>query len=124
MIQGHKAFRINSKGQLCFLFHAHRPSGEDKGSSVVPLDQWLEAPRRWGRESQGRKYRVAFHFLRDASKIEAFQKLTKNKYVFLPVRCQRVEPKRNSNAGSWLAERIYVSSADARQAISGLSTCA
>jgi hypothetical protein len=63
IIAGYKAFRIDEKGRLRFLFHAH------KGSSIVPLDEWITAKRRWGREAKGRKYRVAFHFLRLVEKV-------------------------------------------------------
>jgi len=109
MVEGMKAFRVDDRGKLRFLFNAFQ------GSSVVPLDRWIETKRPWGREGKGRKYRVAFHFLRDPDRIAAFNRLTKGKYVIIPIRASRVEPKRNSSVGSWLAKKIFVSSTDVRR---------
>jgi hypothetical protein len=113
MIKGMKAFRVDKNGRLRFLFHAY------KGTSVVPLDQWIETSRPWVTDGQRqKKYRSAFHFLREPDRIDKFDKLTKGKYVILPVRVQGIQPKPRTSVGSWLARRIYVSSAAARKAIS------
>jgi hypothetical protein len=102
MIVGYKAFRIDERGRLRFLFHAHN------GSSIVPLDRWITTKRRWGREAKGKKYRVAFHFLKYKEDIARFDKLTKGKYLIFPVKVKNVEPKPRTNVGSWLATHLYV----------------
>ena len=107
---GYKAFRVDNKGQLRFLFHAYN------GSSIVPLDRWIETKRPWGREAKGKKYRVAFHFLRDKEFIPKFDKLTKGKYLIFPVKVRNIESKPRTTVGSWLATHLYVSSAEFEKA--------
>jgi hypothetical protein len=110
-ITGWKAFRIDKQGRLRFLFHTY------EGSSLVPLDQWIETKRPWGREAQGKKYRVAFHFLRYEDDIAKFDKLTKGKYVIFPVKVMKIEPKPRTSVGSWLATHLYVSSVEFEKAV-------
>ena len=113
---GYKAFRVGEDGQLRFLFHSYREPGADKGSSIVPLDRWITTKRPWGREAQGKKYRLAFHFLRYERDIAAFQRLTKHKYLVLPVHVRKIEPKPRTSVGSWLAVEIRVPSAHVAKA--------
>lgn len=101
---GYKAFRIDSKGQLRYLFHAH------EGTSLVEFDVWMTAKKKWVREAQGKKYRSGFHFLRTDEHVEKFQKMTKNKYVFLPVHVRNIRPKPRTSVGSWLAQEIRIPS--------------
>jgi hypothetical protein len=111
-VQGLKAFRIDSKGKVRFLFHAFQ------GTSIVPMDRWIETKRPWGSEDQrAKKYRLAFHFLREPERVEKFQKMTKNKYIIVPILAQGVEPKPQTSVGSWLAKRIFVSSILVQQAL-------
>jgi hypothetical protein len=117
MIKGMKAFRVDQQGQLRFLFHAYKAPGETRASSLVPLDQWIETKRPWGREAKGKMYRVAFHFLRDPERIENFKRMTKDKYVIIPILALGVEPKPRTSVGSWLAKRIFVSSLDVQQVL-------
>jgi hypothetical protein len=109
-VSGMKAFRIDDKGKICFLFHGFR------GSKVVPLDRWIETKRPWvqnpGKKLQGKSFRAAFHFFREPERVEAFRRLTGDNYVIIPIKARRVEPKPRTNMGSWLAEKIFVSSAD------------
>jgi len=109
IITGYKAFRLNKDNKLCYLFKTHN------GSSTVELDTWLKT--KWVSESNGKKYRSGFHFLRDNNSIEAFNKLTKGKYVFIPVQCRSVEAKPRSRSNSWLAVEIFISSYTANNAI-------
>jgi hypothetical protein len=112
VVRGMKAFRVDKNGNLRFLFHTY------DGTSIVPLDRWIETTRPWVTDGQRQKmYRSAFHFLRDKDRIRKFDALTKGKYVILPIRAQDVEPKPRTNVGSWLAKRIYISSADVRSAL-------
>ncbi len=69
---GYKAFRVDTKGQLRYLFHAH------EGSSLVQFDTWMTAKRKWVREAKGTRYRSGFHFLRNMDDVDKFMKLTKN----------------------------------------------
>jgi hypothetical protein len=109
-----KAFRVDTKGRLRFLFHSHQ------GSSVVPLDRWIETKRPWVTDGSRQKmYRSAFHFLREQHRIERFNALTKNKYVMIPIRARGVERKPRTNVGSWLAKEVFVSSADVRRHCGG-----
>jgi hypothetical protein len=108
---GYKAFRTDSNGRLRYLFRAH------EGTSLV---------QKWVREAQGRKYRSGFHFLRTDEHIEKFMKLTKNKYVFIPVHVRNIRPKPRTSVGSWLAQEIRipgheVQKALIRQAFAGLA---
>jgi hypothetical protein len=105
--RGTKAFRVDGKGRLRFLFHAHQ------GSSVVPLDRWIETKRPWVTDGSRQKmYRAAFHFLRDRDRVEKFDRLTQGKYVMIPIKAQGAERKPRTNVGSWLARKIFVSSVD------------
>jgi len=99
---GFKAFRIDNQGRLRYLFRAH------EGTSLVQLDTWMTAKQKWVREAQGRKYRSGFHFLRTDEHIEKFMKLTKNKYVFIPVHVRNIRPKPRTSVGSWLAQEIRI----------------
>lgn len=111
-ITGLKAFRVDDRGRLRFLFHAH------EGTSVVPLDRWIETKRPWVTDGQRQKmYRSAFHFLREPERVANFNRLTKGKYVMIPIRARGVEPKPRTNVGSWLARKIFVASADVAQAL-------
>jgi hypothetical protein len=97
-----KAFRIDNQGRLRYLFRAH------DGSSLVEFDTWLLAKRKWVREAAGKKYRSGFHFLRHEKDIEKFMKLTKNKYVLIPVHVRNIRPKPRTSVGSWLAQEIRI----------------
>lgn len=100
---GWKAFRLDAQGRLRFLFHAHA------GTSVVPFDTWIEAKAKWVIDGQRQtKYRSGFHFIREPRHIERFNRLTKNKYVFLRVRVRGIRPKPRTSVGSWLAREIFV----------------
>jgi len=101
---GYKAFRIDNKGQFRYLFHAH------DGSSVVQFDTWMIAKKKWVREAAGKKYRSGFHFLRFEEDIEKFMKLTRYKYVLLPVHVRNIRPKPRTSVGSWLAQEIRIPS--------------
>jgi hypothetical protein len=104
---GYKAFRLDAKEQLRFLFHTHG------GSSLVPMDCWLSTKRPWVTDgSRQKKYRSGFHFLQDKNDIIQFQKLTKGKYIIVPVQVQGIERKPRTNVGSWLACKIRVPSAE------------
>jgi hypothetical protein len=118
MAKGMKAFRIDKEGQLRFLFHAYKAPG-GRASSLVPFDCWIETKRPWGSEGKRKKkYRLAFHFLRDPERIENFQKLTRGKYVLIPISVSDIEPKPRSSVGSWLARRIRVDSDEVKKALS------
>jgi len=111
IILGVKAFRIDKKGVLRFLFHAH------EGSSVVPLDRFIEAKRRWVKDGTSRrKYRSGFHFFPEGADMATFMALTKQKYVTVTVLAMGVEPKPRSSVGSWLARKIMVCSEDVKLA--------
>jgi hypothetical protein len=103
MTVGRKAFRLDASGRLRFLFHAHA------GSSIVPLDVWITAKARWVTDGQRqKKYRSGFHFIRDERHIERFNRLTKSKYVFLPVQVRDIRPKPRTTVGSWLAREVRI----------------
>jgi hypothetical protein len=110
---GFKAFRVDDNGRLRYLFRTH------EGSSLVQLDVWMTAKKKWVREAKGRKYRSGFHFLRTDEHIEKFMKLTKNKYVFVPVHVRNIRPKPHTSVGSWLAQEIRV---PRKFAVAGLLT--
>jgi hypothetical protein len=100
---GWKAFRLDAQGRLRFLFHAHA------GSSVVPLNAWISSVARWVTDGQRqKKYRSGFHFIHEEHHIERFNRLTKNKYVFVRVRVRSIRPKPRTSVGSWLAREIFV----------------
>jgi len=102
-IRAWKAFRVDRRGQLRFLFRAHA------GTSVVPRGIWVEAKARWVREgAAGRKYRAGFHCFRNWQAVLAFQKQTKGKYVIREVLVADLHRKPRTRAGSWLARRLYV----------------
>jgi hypothetical protein len=48
-MNAYKAFRVDKNGKLRFLFHTY------KGSSLVPLDQWITANQRWVKNGTGGK---------------------------------------------------------------------
>jgi hypothetical protein len=97
----YKAFRIDNKGQLRFLFHTY------KGSSLVPLNQWIETKRPWVKEGK-KRYRAGFHFFPKIEDCKRFDKLTKGKYIIIPVEVEDIEPKPRSSVGSWLAKKLLV----------------
>ncbi len=100
---GFKAFRVDSNGVIHFLFHAHN------GSSKVIFNKWLEAKAKWVIDgSRATKYRSGFHFLRTEADVEKFKKLTKNKYVILPVYLKNIRKKPRTNVGSWIGRYLYV----------------
>jgi len=108
---GVKAFRLDRRGVLRFLFHAHN------GTSVVPLNRFIEAKRRWVTDgSRQKKYRAGFHFFPEGADMTKFAALVKNKYVYVTVLAMGVEPKPRSSVGSWLARKIMVCSEDVRAA--------
>jgi hypothetical protein len=98
-----KAFRLDREGRLRFLFHTY------KGSSLVPLNQWIETKRPWVKDgSRQTKYRAGFHFFPDINNRGRFDKLTKNKYFIIEVEVEDIEPKPRTVVGSWLAKRLFV----------------
>jgi len=99
-----KAFRIDKQGKLRFLFHTY------KGNSIVPIGQWIETKRKWVSEGSNpkRKYRAGFHFFPSIEASKRFERLTKNKYLILPVLVDGTWPKPHSSVGTWLAKRIYI----------------
>lgn len=106
-IRAWKAFRQDEKGILRFLFHPHN------GTSVVSFDTWLTAKARWvanpGKKRRSTKrFRAGFHFFRDQEAVRNFKKLTKGKYIVLPVLVSKVRPKPRTIVGSWLARYLFV----------------
>jgi hypothetical protein len=97
-----KAFRIDGKGRLRFLFHTY------KGSSLVPLGEWMETKSPWVNEGRSKKYRAGFHFFRRMEDTEVFRSRTKNKYIILPVKVDDIRQKPRSSVNSWLAKRLFV----------------
>lgn len=97
-----KAFRVDKKGRLRFLFQTHA------GTTVVPQGTWLEAKAHWVSEADSRRYRSGFHCFRDWKAVLAFQKLTKEKYVIREVQAAGLRQKPRSRAGSWIARYLYV----------------
>ena len=108
-IRAWKAFRLDQQGRLRFLFQAHA------GTTLVPVETWLEAKARWVQEADSRKYRSGFHCFRDWEAVLAFQKLTKGKYVIREVLVAGLRQKPRSRTGSWLARRLYVPETERRQ---------
>ena len=102
-IQAWKAFRVDRKGRLRFLFRPHA------GTGLVPIGTWVEAKAHWVREgAAGRKYRAGFHCFRDWESVLAFQRLTKRKYIIRDVLVADLRRKPHTRAGSWIARRLYV----------------
>jgi len=100
---GWKAFRVDSRGRVRFLFHAH------DGSSIVPFNTWIRSKARWVTDGQRqKKYRSGFHFLVETERIDKFDRLTKGKYIFLQVQVRNARPKPRTNVGSWIAQEILV----------------
>lgn len=101
-----KAFRRDNRGRLRFMFHPH---GE---TSVVPLGTWLESKSRWvhnpGKKEIGKACRSGFHCFLRREDANRFEKLTRGKYVILPVLVTDVRLKPRTNVGSWLARRLFV----------------
>jgi len=106
---GYKAFRVDKQERLRYLFHAH------EGTSLVEFDVWLKAKQKLVREAQGKRYRSGFHFLRTPEHVEKFQKMTKNKYVFIPVHVRNIRPKPRTSVGSWLAQEIRIPGIEAQK---------
>ena len=74
-------------------------------------NKWIETKRPWVNDGRRKKkYRSAFHFLRDKEDIPKFNTLTKNKYIILPIKALGVEKKPQTRVGSWLAKKIFVPS--------------
>ncbi|MEX0888120.1 MAG: hypothetical protein WDZ67_01975 [Patescibacteria group bacterium] len=96
---------MDQKGRLRFLFHPHA------GTSVVQFNTWMECKARWVRNpgKRGQKaFRAGFHFFPKEESAAKFQKLTKGKYLILPVLVAEVRPKPRTNVGSWLARYLFV----------------
>ena len=108
---GVKAFRLDKSGELRFLFHTHN------GTSIVPLNCFIEARRRWVTDgARQTKYRAGFHFFPDGADMTRFAAQLTKKYLFVTVLAMGIEPKPRSSVGSWLARKIMVCSEDVKLA--------
>lgn len=104
---GYKAFRVDKKGRLRFLFHTY------KGSSLVPTYCWIEAERKLvsnrGTPKNPRKFWSGFHYFSNKKDAEKFNVLTKGKYIILPIYVMSTCSKPKTRVGSRLAKELWVS---------------
>ncbi|KKW25134.1 MAG: hypothetical protein VE99_C0003G0059 [candidate division Kazan bacterium GW2011_GWC1_52_13] len=104
-VRAWKAFRVDSKDRLRFMFHSHQET------TIVPFGVWLKTKARWVRnpgKRRGKAFRAGFHCFLNKERIASFQKLTDKKYVVLPVWVRNLRPKPRTIVGAYLAQELYV----------------
>lgn len=98
-----KAFRVNSKGELLFLFHGLN------GSRKVKRGEWLEANQKMVTDGSGStEYLSGFHVFLTEEEIPHWKKRTRLPSTVLEVEVKRVKKKwSNKNIGVAKYLKVY-----------------
>lgn len=101
----YKAFVTNVAGEPCFLFHGLG------GSKTVPLDMWITAENKTGRDGTSNTYyETAFHVLPDEDAVRHWAKSLTHAKVIARVEIRgRQRIKGHSKHRVILADKIYLS---------------
>ena len=86
-----------------FIYHSLN------GVKAVPLDTWLTAQKRMGRESQSTKYVTGFHVFTSEEEVRKYAGRFQINYLRQVVRVEYRRARRKRNSSVVLADEIRVS---------------